>query len=675
MAKQYRRKHLIARSTAMHQQLKLGMFVLIFSAFIAAPPPSRAAQDDGESNAFSLGEVIVSADKPAVEAAGTVDEVTAADIEASGARNLNEAIDLLPGVNIRTGGDGVPRIDIRGFKTRHVVLLLDGAPYNSAFDQQFDPTLIPVEDIARIKVTKGPSSVLYGQGGLGGVINIITKKGTKKTRAMAGLETGDHEPYRVKASLGAGAGKFDVFVSGSANKLNSFPLSDDFKATTLQQSGYRVNSDGERNNVYSNIGFTPTEDLSLALTLSYKRGSYGKPPNVIDDPYDIFASSPKYVRVNDFEGYSAQLAADYQVIKPFSVRSWLYFNKYDEQESQYDNEQFNSFNKKGSYVQDTKTDILGFTLQPKYEFGKAGTVTLALSTEKDRWKSSGLTTLSANNFSYDLTKKDVTLYSASAEYEITPLPDLGFTIGYGHYWQDKDEGTDNGWSLLTSAYYDVTKGTRLKAAFQRNIRFASIRQLYEQPTGDPLLKPEHAYLTQVGVEQQLPANSKLSLTGFHTIAKNFIQKDDNSNKNKNYAEYRYLGVELATETRIVPRLLARASYTYLDSKDKSTPGYDEFQYTPKHKVVLESKYDFDFGLTPYFAYTYVGEQYTYAKTGSQKLELKNITLVNVKLTQKLMKDSWSLYIGVDNLFDENYETSYGVPQRGRFLYGGVEFRI
>ena len=668
----------------MYQQLKLGMFIMILGGLVAVPLTSRAEQGNDGTDAFTLGEVVVSADKPAVEAAGTVDEVTAADIEASGARNLNEAIDLLPGVNIRTGGDGVPRIDIRGFRTRHVVLLLDGAPFNSAFDQQFDPTLIPVEDIARIKVTKGPSSVLYGQGGLGGVINIITKKGTKKTRAMAGMEVGDHEPYRVKASVGGGAGKFDVFVSGSATRQNSFPLSDDFSPTPLQQSGYRVNSDGERNNVFANIGFSPTEDLSLALTLSYQRGDYGKPPNVIADPYDPFASSPKYVRVNDFEGYSAQLAADYQLTKPFSIRSWLYFNKYDENETQYDNALLNSYNLvKGSYDFQNKTDIIGFSLQPKYEFGKAGTVTLSLSTEKDSWKSSGFTATGdvppADRFSYDSTKKDVTLYSASAEYEFSPLPDLGFTIGYGHHWQDKDEGSDNGWSLLASGYYDIVKGTRLKAAFQRNIRFASIRQFYELTSGgNPLLKPERALLYQIGVEQQLPGKTKLSLTGFQTTAKNFIQKDDASNKNLNYAEYTYLGVELSAETRIVPRLLARASYTYLDSKDKSTPGHDEFQYTPAHKVTLEGKYDFDFGLTPYFAFTYIGDQYTYTKSSVplvQKLQLKNFALVNVKLTQRLMKDTWSLYIGVDNLFDENYETSYGVPQRGRFLYGGVEFRI
>jgi outer membrane cobalamin receptor len=663
----------------MYQQLKLCMFIMILCGLVAAPLTSRAEQGDDSTAAFILGEVVVSADKPAVEAAGSVEEVTAADIEASGARNLNEAIDLLPGVNIRTGGDGVPRIDIRGLKTRHVLILLDGVPLNSAFDQQFDPTLIPVENIARIKVTKGPSSVLYGQGGLGGVINIITKKGTQKTRAMVGMELGDHQPYRAKASIGGAAGMFDVFVSGSASKLDSFPLSDDFSPTVLQPNGYRVNSSGERNNVFANVGFSPTNDLSMALTASYQRGNFDKPPSVVADPFDPYASSPKYVRVNDFEGYSVQLAADYQVSKPFSVRSWLYYNKMDDQETQYDNALIYSYNLvNGSYNFDNKTDIYGFNLQPNYDFGKAGSVTLSLSTETDSWKSSGVTTTAVDTFSYDLTKKDITLYSASVEYDVSPLPDFGLTVGYGYHWQDRDEGSDNGWSLLTSAYYDILQGTRLKAAFQRNIRFASIRQLYEQPSGDPFLKPERAYLYQIGVEQQLPGNTKLSLTGFHTTAKNFIQKDDDSNMNRNYAEIRYLGVELSAETLIVPRLLARASYTYLDSKDKSTPGHDEFQYTPAHKVTLEGKYDFDFGLTPYIAFIYVGDQYTYTKSSVeqvQKLQMNDFTLVNLKLTQKLMKDICSLYIGADNLFDENYETSYGFPQRGRFLYGGVEFRL
>ena len=102
------------------------------------------------------------------------------------------------------------------------ILLLDGVPFNSAFDQQFDPTLIPVENIARIKVTKGPSSVLYGQGGLGGVINIITKKGTRKTSGMAGMELGDHEPYRARqASVELPGSSMSLSAAARLNKTAS----------------------------------------------------------------------------------------------------------------------------------------------------------------------------------------------------------------------------------------------------------------------------------------------------------------------------------------------------------------------------------------------------------------------------------------------------------------------
>jgi len=125
-------------------------------------------------------------------------------------------------------------------------------------------------------------------------------------------------------------------------------------------------------------------------------------------------------------------------------------------------------------------------------------------------------------------------------------------------------------------------------------------------------------------------------------------------------------------------LLLRASYTYLDSKDESRAGRDELQYTPKDRVTMEAKYDFDFGLSPYCSFQYVGNQYFYTRnnvTPAQKMSLNDFVLVNVKLSQKILKDKLTLYVGADNVFDENYETSYGIPQAGRFIYGGLEFRL
>ena len=199
----------------MNRKIKLYTLVVVLWGLLPLHRDAAAAEAavEDRSDMYTLGEIVISGKREGVQASETVYTVTAGDIRDKGARTLDQAIALLPGVNVRTGGEGVPRIDIRGFRTRHVVLLLDGIPLNSAFDQQFDPTIIPTENIAEIKLTAGASSLLYGQGGLGGVINIITQKGRAGVQGGLTLETGDHAPYQTKGTLSGAKGMADFFIS------------------------------------------------------------------------------------------------------------------------------------------------------------------------------------------------------------------------------------------------------------------------------------------------------------------------------------------------------------------------------------------------------------------------------------------------------------------------------
>jgi len=663
----------------MHQQLKLWTFSLLLCGLLAAPQAVTAAdQDDAETGAYTLGEIVIKGKADGVEATESVYTVTAEDIQAKNARTLDQALSLLPGVNIRVGADGTPRIGVRGFRTRHVVLLLNGIPINSAVDQDFNPTLIPTENIAFIKLTSGASSVLYGQGGLGGVINIVTKQGTTGLQGMVSGEFGDHQPYLTRASVSGRKGMFDFLVTGSAQDIDSFPLSDDFVPTSVQGEGYRGNSDRERRNFLANFGFTPNKDLAIGLTLNYLQGKWGKPASVINDPFDPFANNPRYERVDSSEGVSAQLAADLQVTEQLSFRGWTFINWLEEETNRYDNAGMNSLLSRGSFRQLARTTVYGITVQPKYDMGKGGTVTLSLSAEKDGWSNSGFETVAANTFSPLSDDKVVSLYSTAVQYEISPLEGLGFTAGYGHHWQNRTERRTNDFAVNVGVYYDILKDTRLKAAFSRNIRFPAIGDLYSAGSGNPELDPEISYTYEGGVEQKLPFNSSISLTAFHTKAKNLIQTDQASGLSENLAEVRFRGVEVAAATQFIKGLLLRASYTYLDSKDKSRAGREELQYTPRDRVTMEAKYDFDLGLTPYFSVQYVGNQYFYTRNNVspvRKMGLNDFVLVNVKLSQKILKDKVTLYVGADNILDENYETSYGFPQAGRYIYGGLEFRL
>jgi vitamin B12 transporter len=632
-----------------------------------------AAQPEATiSERYNLGEIVVSAPGQGVEASETVRTVTAQEIAVRGARTLDEAIALLPGVNIRNGAEGVPRIDIRGFRTRHVVLLLDGIPMNSAVDQQFDPTAIPTENIAEIKLTSGASSILYGQGGLGGVINIITKKGAGRTRGMVGVEAGDHEPYRAKASLSGATERFNYFLSGNTQKVDAFPLSGDFRPTPEQASGYRKNSDRERNGLLGTIGFTPNQDLALGLTVNYAQGSYGKPASVVSDGADSFANTLKYQQVPDYTAVSVQLAGEYAVTQQLNLRGWAWYTHREGKENQYDNADYNSFALSSSYRQLAKSSLAGLTLQPKYDFGRAGALSLALSVEGDTWDNNALAGAAVNG------SHDLMLYSAGLEYEYSPLTGLNLVAGYGHYWQQRSDTSPDDFSALLGASYDLLPETRLKASFKRSVRLPALGDLYDAGNGNPQLLPERSFSFEAGVDQKLPLDSSVGVTGFYTTVDNLVQTDQGSGRKENLADVRFGGAELAMGSRAVKNLLLRASYTFLHSEDRSRAGREQQQYTPEQVVTLEGKYDFACGFTPYASVRYAGNQYFYTKnnvTPLQKAKLNDYTLVNLKLSQRLLEGKATLYVGADNLFDQDYETSYGFPQAGRFIYGGVEFRL
>jgi vitamin B12 transporter len=678
----------------MNRRVLLAAVLAILSVFSAAQVSAMGTPEDQGEDIFSLGEVVVSGRADGIEAAETVHEITAEEIRKSSARTLDEALNLLSDVNIQVGNEAVPRVDIRGFRTRHVLFLLDGIPMNSAFDQQFDPSLIPVENIAKIKVTAGASSVLYGQGGLGGVINIITKKGTKGVNGMAGVESGDGEPYLTKASVSGGKGMFDFFASGSVFRRDNFPLAKDFNSSPEEQAGYRKNSDSTRDNAFFNLGFYPRRDLTIALTGNWVQGGYGKPASAINNKFDPYAPPAKFGRVDWFGGYTLQLAADYDASKELNIRSMVYYNRMDQDNNQYDNENYNSFDDTqvpGSYQLRNRGINRGASIQPKYDLGRAGTVTMGFSGEWDTWIASGRRKTGGDSDSFKQgtppyvfipvsDHKDLYIVSAAIEYEVVPVKNLGLAVGYAHYWQIRDEATPDDYSVSASIYYDLFKGTRLKTAFQRNIRFPSLSQLYLRDSNNPNLATERVYQYQLGVTQKLPWRSLLKIDGFRSDAYNFIALNQNVTpaKNWNFSLYRFYGFETALETNPLPNLIMKAGYTFLQSQDLSGVGRDEVQYVPRDKFTFVGKYDFDFGLTPFVSVIYVADSFVYTKqkiATVDKAQMANYTVVNVKLSQKLYKDRINLYIGVDNIFNKDYEQSYGIPRPGRFIFGGIEYRF
>lgn len=622
----------------------------------------ETAEQDG---AYRLGEIIVSAEAESiVESAGTTYRVTAEQIKDQHARTLDEALQLVPGVVIREGAEGTPRIDVRGFRTRHVQLFMNGIPVRNTNDGQFDPTLIPAEIISEIKVTSGGGSVLYGAGGNGAVIDIITKSGVEGVHGVVGGETGEGNSYEGKASVFGSNGKVDFYASAIARNRDEFLLSDDFEPTKDEDGDERENSDRQRESVFGNLSYRPTDATTLGLSLSQFTGENGKPPVTNYDKNDDFTKKIKYERTDDLRSSQVQLGVEHETGGPLDFRGWAYYSTTDTEENGYDDETYTTQEGKNAFHEESETEIYGASTQALYHIGDAAQATLGLTAEEETWSSDA----------DDDNDEDIDTYSIALEYERELTKDIGMVAGYGQHFNERNDGDDNDFSYLLGATYDMSDSTRFKLNHSRKIRFPSVKQLYGED-GNPDLDTEVTYNYEAGVEQQLSAKAEASLTGFIINAEDFIEKDEDD-VTRNFQDLKFRGIETDLKFYPVETLRLRFAVTWLDSEDDSDDSdRDELQHRPEWTVNTEARYQFGFGLTAYGSIQHVADQYFYNNDATEKKKLNDITVVNMKLSQAISNTGVEIYGGVSNLFDEDYEESYGLPQPGRMFYAGVEYHF
>jgi len=649
----------------------LGLF-FIFSG------QQLALADEGPvpiNSGYTLGEVVVSAESlHASERAGTVYLVTERDIEASGASTLDQALELVPGLNIREGAEGTPRIDIRGFRTRHVKLFLNGIPIRNTDDGQFDPTMIPAEIISEIKVLSGGSSVLYGEGGNGAVIDIITKSGVPGIHGRIEGKIGTSDLYEANAGLYGASGKLSFYGNVGVLSRDAFPLSDDFTLTATEDGDDRENSDRERINFFGNMSYAITNENSVGLTLSHVTGENGKPPVTNYDPLDNFSKKEKYERIDDLDSTMVQAAFAHDGAGPVDYRGWVYFSQTDTEENGYDNDDYNTQMKKGAFYQDSEVRIAGAHAQAGYTFADDSKATLGMTAEEESWEADGFEVNKSNKAVDFASDENLNTYSVALEYERKLSDRWQLVLGYGHHFQDRDEADDDDFSYMIGTSYDLTDSTRLKANHARKIRFPSLKQLYDISAGNEDLNTEITMHYELGVEQQITSTTQLNVSGFLINATDFIEKDVDTYEN--FQDLRFYGIDSELIMQPLDNLRLRCGLTWMQTEDRSNDDTrDDLQYRPKWKATVDGQYDFDFGLRISGSVIHIADQYFYDNNDIEKKKLNDFTLVNFKLTQKIPATPVEVYAGVDNLFDEDYEESYGLPQPGRILYTGLVYRF
>ncbi len=251
----------------------------LLAAVLVTPAIAPALADDTLSPVVVTATRIPTAQADIPAGVSVVDDST---MEVRDYNTLTDALSAIPGIYVAQSGGpgGNASVFIRGTNSDHVLVLLDGMPINDAADSSgafnFGTDTLP--DIERIEVIRGPMAALYGSGAIGGVINLITRRG-------------DEPGVHLETDL---AGGYPAQVRGSA-VLSGIEGPLDYALTVASQSQRGWDSTPQRESIYTgtpqgyrsrlvtlNLGYTVVPGTRLSLLLRGRESIFGF--NELGDP-------------------------------------------------------------------------------------------------------------------------------------------------------------------------------------------------------------------------------------------------------------------------------------------------------------------------------------------------------------------------------------------------------
>jgi vitamin B12 transporter len=194
--------------------------------------------------------------------------ITEEEIKRAGLSSLSELLQRQPSIEIsNNGGQGkVSTFGIRGTSSTHSIVLIDGIRINAATSGFTAIENIPLSQIEKIEILRGPASSLYGPDAIGGVIQIFTKKGLEGFKPYIGIGYGRYNTSSLQTGLRGGDSQttyainfsgistegFSAFVPNLASPANTFNLDKDkYKNYGLSTSlNHKINENYEVNFQY-----------------------------------------------------------------------------------------------------------------------------------------------------------------------------------------------------------------------------------------------------------------------------------------------------------------------------------------------------------------------------------------------------------------------------------------
>ncbi len=458
---------------------------------------------------------------------------------------IDDAFRNIPGVGVqKSGGYGkLSTMTIRGANANQVLILVDGVRVSSPTLGQTDLSDISPDLIERIEVIRGGQSTLYGADAIGGVVNIITKKGTGPFAATLENMGGNYDTLRNRLSIGGTYKIFNYSLSGSH----------------LESNGQFQNDNANINAVSGRIGVSLPFDSSLSFVYRYNKTDTGVPVKSVFPPPQPIVPFINPNAKQQTETTVMSLEGKTRPVEWWESRARIsrYTNNQGFQDPVDPGFDFDVPFRSQVDVERREAEWLN-----SFFIGKWSTTTLGFGYRHEEGDNKGVFR----------TARSVP--SVMFEQQLRFLDRLFITGGF----RIEDDSVFGQATTGQGSVAFVIKetGTRLRGSAGTGFRAPTFNDLFFPDFGNPNLLPERSQTWDAGFDQSLWQNRvRLKFTWFATHFRDAITccvvlPTAPFGGPVNAGKARSKGVESSAEVDILPSLVASFTYTYTDTDNLQT---------------------------------------------------------------------------------------------------------
>jgi vitamin B12 transporter len=607
--------------------MKMSVRNTVLATAIAVALSVASTASAASESAKSIGTVVVTANRveqPASGALAAVTVLTRDDIVRSQAPDLITLLARQPGIDtVRTGGAGsVSTINTRGSNSNHTLILIDGLRVNTAVQGLFDLAHLPLAQIERIEIVRGPRAALWGSDALGGVVQIFTRNALKP---YVEAHAGSYGQASLDAGVGLNSDERHFSVGAGREVATGFSASNPESGPYV----YDADKDGYRN-THGNFQFRDrlgSQQLSLSGRATNAETEYDQGVSQIHDrEFGIRLSGELR------PGWSHELLAGYNSDQVQSTEPFFDF---------------------GFRSTRTSLDWLNHLT-----LGEHQQLQLGINWSRE----SGSAEDSFAGINFDLDRRNTGLFAQwSGQFDAQQLE-----LSVRH-----DDNSQFGGATTANAAWgwQASDAVHLRASWGQGFRAPNFNELYYPGFfgfygGNEHLNPERSLSAEVGMDWQIGAGQTLGLSAYRTRVSDLIAFDDPPfNSARNIAHARLDGIEADYRFDSGAWLFA-ANATWQRAKNADTN--EALLRRAPRKAHASLDYRFDSGLTLGLDADAVSGRpdFDFNLFPAARITLGGYALLGLRAALPL-SSGWQAEARIENLCDHDYTLAKGYNTPGR----------